>query len=387
MKILFVSHDGSRTGAPMVLLHLLKFLKRNTEIEFEVLLCKDGILVSEFEKICKTYIYEIRKSNATNFIFRYLFNVYRYFRKNIFRYFFKKNKYHIVYINSIASCESIYELNFSKQIFKILHVHELEGVIKRYCNKPIFELMIPSIDHFIAVSGIVESNLVERYGINKSSISRIYEFIDENIIITETSSEIRKQLNIPDNAFVVGACGSIIWRKGIDLFIQLIERISRKNDFNGVIYFVWLGNTVDNNLFDQCFSDVKQLGACDFVKFPGEVKNPYNVYQIFDLFVLTSREDPFPLTAIENAYMGNPIICFDRGNGTKEFVDSSCGAIVPFLNVETIEEAVFKFYHDRELLKKASFIIRERSKKFLQLVQAKKILKLVEFFLKINKLS
>ena len=42
MKILFISHDAGRTGAPLLLLNMLKWLKGNRDLSFEVLLMKDG---------------------------------------------------------------------------------------------------------------------------------------------------------------------------------------------------------------------------------------------------------------------------------------------------------------------------------------------------------
>ena len=42
MKILFICHDACRTGAPLLLLNMLRWLKANSDLSFEVLLMKDG---------------------------------------------------------------------------------------------------------------------------------------------------------------------------------------------------------------------------------------------------------------------------------------------------------------------------------------------------------
>ena len=49
--VLFVSHDAGATGAPFLLLHLLRWLRANTKLEFSVLLKKTGILESQFAAI------------------------------------------------------------------------------------------------------------------------------------------------------------------------------------------------------------------------------------------------------------------------------------------------------------------------------------------------
>jgi hypothetical protein len=50
-KILFVGHRADRTGAPILLLHLLRWLRENTELCFELLLLKGGDLEPEFRKL------------------------------------------------------------------------------------------------------------------------------------------------------------------------------------------------------------------------------------------------------------------------------------------------------------------------------------------------
>ena len=51
-KICFISHNATRTGAPLVLLHFVKWVKQfHPEIEFEVWLMSDGELKTEFEKL------------------------------------------------------------------------------------------------------------------------------------------------------------------------------------------------------------------------------------------------------------------------------------------------------------------------------------------------
>jgi hypothetical protein len=42
-KVLFIGHDSSRTGAPLLLLHFFKWLRQETRFEFEVLLQNGGI--------------------------------------------------------------------------------------------------------------------------------------------------------------------------------------------------------------------------------------------------------------------------------------------------------------------------------------------------------
>ena len=95
---------------------------------------------------------------------------------------------------------------------------------------------------------------------------------------------------------------------------------------------------------------VRNAGVESCAHFTGEVTNPFEYYASFDVFVLLSREDPFPLVCLEAAAMGIPILCFAGAGGIPEFVEEDCGFIVPYLDIEAmaIKASVF---HERPELK------------------------------------
>jgi hypothetical protein len=60
---------------------------------------------------------------------------------------------------------------------------------------------------------------------------------------------------------------------------------------------------------------------------------------------LTSREDPFPLAAIDAGMLGLPIFCFDQATGISEVIDSRC--VVPYLDIETMCQSILSVVNDR----------------------------------------
>jgi hypothetical protein len=55
-RILFIGHDATRSGAPFVLLHLLRWLRKNApDLEFELLLLSGGELEREFRQLCTVH--------------------------------------------------------------------------------------------------------------------------------------------------------------------------------------------------------------------------------------------------------------------------------------------------------------------------------------------
>ena len=48
------------------------------------------------------------------------------------------------------------------------------------------------------------------------------------------------ELKIPENAFIVGASGTLNWRKAPEIFLQIARELFQKNS-NSNIVFVWIG--------------------------------------------------------------------------------------------------------------------------------------------------
>ena len=57
-KTLFVCHEGQRTGAPLLLLWLIRWLKSHRSIQPVVALMRDGPLKEEFSALCPTITFE-----------------------------------------------------------------------------------------------------------------------------------------------------------------------------------------------------------------------------------------------------------------------------------------------------------------------------------------
>ena len=71
----------------------------------------------------------------------------------------------------------------------------------------------------------------------------------------------------------------------------------------------------------------------------------------FDVFLMTSREDPFPLVCIEVGMLGIPIICFDGATGSQEIINQGGGVVVPYLDTDAMAKQIQTYFLDRNLLK------------------------------------
>ena len=75
IKVLFIGHEASLSGAPLLLLNILNVVKHDPEIGIKIVLKRGGILVNEYKKIGPTI--QIKSDNyrmSTNFLYQ-LFDI------------------------------------------------------------------------------------------------------------------------------------------------------------------------------------------------------------------------------------------------------------------------------------------------------------------------
>src|SRR4051812_23665793 len=75
-QILFIGHDAGRTGAPLVMLHLLEWLrKRDTELRIDLLLLRGGELEERYSRTVDAVT--LKKNANTSFAGRQIERVSR----------------------------------------------------------------------------------------------------------------------------------------------------------------------------------------------------------------------------------------------------------------------------------------------------------------------
>ncbi len=79
-----------------------------------------------------------------------------------------------------------------------------------------------------------------------------------------------------------------------------------------------------------------------------------------DLFILPSREDPFPLVCLEAAMCGLPVLCFRDAGGMPEFVEEDAGFVVPFEDTKKLAEKIVQLHDDPELRERLGRQAREK---------------------------
>lgn len=365
MRILFISHDASRTGAPMLLKHLLVWIRDNRpELKIDVLILQEGALDTDFKTLSDGYFnfsdYEKSKKNIFDTIYRkiskqlikYNFDIHSHTTESLKEvqlsqfliHIAHQNQYDIIYANTALTIQSALKIK-NNSLLKpkvFANIHELDVVLKLYT--PDIYKYINEVDTIIAGSKLVKDNLIDNYSVNPKLVEVIYDFTDYNELKVADETYRKK-----DKCFCVGGMGALQWRKGDDLFIQ-IARFVKSHYSEPNIKFIWVGALSSFNRV-TIENELRKAGLSDSVEFVGESVDYYKYYREFDLFLLPSREDPFPLVAIEAGLNGLPIICFENSTGISEVITKGGGFVVPYLDIESMAEKIMVYYSNNTKLK------------------------------------
>ena len=367
-KILFISHEVSRTGAPIILLFLMRWLRQNhPDIEIHLLVLRPGVLGNEF-KLHAHHYYEISENwNKKNIISRFKkkFKNRDSYNHDLIRKL-SGMQFDTVFANTVVSvpwAARIKELD--PEINLVAHIHELETAIELVL--PDFDRYLKKIDIFIAVSTSVQFMLETKFLVQAESIHLVYEFIDDK------SEPLKK---FPQKEFIVGGSGTVSWRKGSDLFINVANHILKHTEIDN-IKFQWVGGySIPDKI--RIDADLKKAGIQDKTEFLGELEDTSSVFSNFSVFLLPSREDPFPLVSIEVANYQVPIITFENASGTNEILQKGGGHIVPYLDTFEMANRIIEYYENPEILRKDGEVAGELFKEFRVANQCNKIFNILK---------
>ena len=165
------------------------------------------------------------------------------------------------------------------------------------------------MDHLVVVNPSFIEDLVA-FGIDRDKITYIPNFVNSEKWFkpsAEDKSAVRKRYGWKDEDFVVLGAGQIQKRKGIDDFVTLAKT-------NPDIQFVWAGGFSFGGMtdgYDACKKLMKNPPAN--LTFTGivDADEMRQLYGACDLFLLPSFNELFPMTILEAAACGAPIMLRD----------------------------------------------------------------------------
>ena len=326
-RILFFTPYATRTGSEMMLLYILEKLDR-TRFDAGIVSFADGELLKEFPADIPVYIVPKNFNILQKISFQLGINpTLEYLRKLA-----KTFNADFWYINTTMIPEAV-SVAREFSIKMITHFHELP-LTYAYLKGPEFKSIIDNSDLLIGCSQATCKALRDSGGKN---VSLLHSFIDHNKVKKDEkrTAELKEKLGIPKDEFVWILSGITSERKGFDMLPDIAQELNEPR-----VHLVWVGKKLDDGLVYYTEQRSNHLAAATKIHFAGEQKEDYyNYLNMGNGFLLTSRQDPFPLVMIEAALLGKPIVSFPSG-GASEFVQEGMGIVTEDISVKQLVNAM-----------------------------------------------
>jgi len=352
-KILFITPGAQSFGGNIFLLNFLRWYKQHGTADFVTLYGHGGDLEKDLAALSPTYQYYFDDS-SDSFVSKAAAKLGNQLelRRATLRRKIRREKIDLIYCNAVTNGRMLSMFDDVK-VAVLTHCHELESLIQ-LTGIDEFDRLKERTTHFVAVSQAVRENLM-RHDIADQKITVQHGFIPIiDVLVDEMRASVRRELGIPNDAFIVGASGTLNWRKAPELFVQMAKAVVDRRA-GGNIHFVWVGGaSKDSPEAFRLLFDIEKLGLSHCVHFIEHVSNPLDYFAAIDVFAMISREDPYPLVCLEAASVGKPIICFADAGGMPEFVEEDCGFVVPYLDIDGFAARVIELSSSPDLLTRMS---------------------------------
>ena len=175
------------------------------------------------------------------------------------------------------------------------------------------------------------ANQVNQSFLKDSCVKVINNGIDLSVFCPQESN-VRKKYNIEGKFVVLGVAFGWGVRKGLDVFIELSNRL----DERFCIVLVGTNSEIDKKLPDNIISIHRTNNQMELAE----------IYTAADVFVNPTREENFPTTHMESLACGTPVIAFSTG-GCNEMLDETCGLVVEKNDVNDLTKKIIMVCENR----------------------------------------
>ena len=215
-------------------------------------------------------------------------------------------------------------------------------------------------DRIVAVSNSLRDDLLERTSLKAKNMQVIYNGVDTARFTTSKKNQLRRELGLSPNTFIVCSLGNVRAAKGYDYLIEAAGQVVRESPH---IHFVIAGQG-KGKLYARLQGIRRQRNLEDNVHFLGFREDAVDILSSSDLFLLPSTSEGFSISTIEAMACGLPVVA-TRSGGPEEIVTSGVdGQLIPAASSGRMAESILELASDaaarRRLGEAASSTVAKR---------------------------
>lgn len=341
-SVLVVSHDASRTGAPILALNIASELQKRFNVT--VLLLGDGELVPDFSEAVTTLVGPQAVRGAPQEA------------DDVMAGLCAHTRFDFAIVNSIESHlvlrglarASVPCVNLVHEFAAYTRPRDAFPFAMHWAGETVFSTRITRDN---AISQLPALAHTRPHILPQGRCVPPATEIDPAWHAQE-SQRIQKLLR-PEalantHPFLVIGAGSVQYRKGVDLFLECAARVIRSPG-GEACRFVWIGGGYDPEkdigYSSYLAEQVRRSNFGEQFAFMSETPLIDEAYPLADMLLLTSRLDPLPNVAIDAMWHGLPVVCFSGASGIADILENNALAepcVAPYHDTAAMAELVLK---------------------------------------------
>ncbi|MBI4430606.1 MAG: glycosyltransferase [Candidatus Omnitrophica bacterium] len=183
------------------------------------------------------------------------------------------------------------------------------------------------VDLVLANSNAVRDEAIKREALNPQRLRIVHNGIrPDEFLSAEPKGVLRKRLNFPENAMIVGTLGNIRTEKDPMTFLRAFEVIALRHPDALLVYG---GRVKDEKLKADMDGWIHEHGLKDQVRFTGEVERTEDFLGAMDIFVFTSKTEGLSNAILEAMAASLPIVAARVGGNVEQILDGISGYLFP----------------------------------------------------------
>ena len=215
---------------------------------------------------------------------------------------------------------------------------------KRAVYTAIEKIAAPFCDKIICISDAEKQSAIDKKICKENKLQVIFNGVDIEGYENGQHGVIKKRdLNIPEEAFVVGMVGRMSPQKAPDIFIKMAKQVKDKVPN---AHFIIVGNGEQETEIREYAEDNDFSESLHITEW---VDNPMSYVEIFDVACLLSRCEGFGLALPEYMMAGKPIVASRVDAIPNVIRNGENGLLVEADDANGASEAVLQIYQEDDL--------------------------------------
>jgi hypothetical protein len=307
-SVVVVSHEATVTGAPMLVASLCRQL--NSILNVAVVSLLDGPLIPDFQEVSCGVIAGPQAAELLGT------QIHGHTQDATLPEVFSHLDF--ILINTVNATVDCAHLRLVEELPVIALLHEPPTPV-RYLD---FATAFHAADLVVFSSQKLRDAAVRL--LNASNVSNTLVLPQGRVTsgrgasLSHEESMVRADNDRRQRIFL--GAGSVLYRKGTDLFLDVAEKLTRLVGEDQV-RFIWVGNTGEPEFTGFVNESLNRLRKTVSVEIFPTTNALDELIRDADAFLMTSRHDPLPNVALDAIWHAKPIYYFDDSGGLPEYVE------------------------------------------------------------------